>query len=265
MDNIVFVVDIRDKRNQYLMQSLIADGYIAEEYVQGMRYIDAAKTYIYIFAPSTVIDKKIADSIVKGGIVFCLDLDDEYQKYFDSIDVKVYKIFDDETLAMQNAYLTAEGTLAYIIENTNISIKNHNILVLGYGRVGKTVTRLLKDNEVNVYVAVRSEKDMAAASVVADYVCNLENAKKHLPYFSAIVNTIPSKVIGMEELSLINKDCFIIDLASKPGGLDHKMAEELGIKTMHALGIPGKIAPKTAAEYLQASVYKKINEILTKG
>ena len=40
-----------------------------------------------------------------------------------------------------------------------------------------------------------------------------------------------------DELEKINNKSLIIDLASKPGGIDFKTADDLGLKTIHAFGI----------------------------
>ena len=72
-------------------------------------------------------------------------------------------------------------------------------------------------------------------------------------------STDHTKVIEIEGdylLEKINKDCLIIDLASKPGGVDFDKAKELGIKTNWALGLPGKVAAKTAAKYMKRIIEK---------
>ena len=40
----------------------------------------------------------------------------------------------------------------------------------------------------------------------------------------------------------------LLDLASLPGGVDFDAARSLGVKTVHALSLPGKTAPRTAGE-----------------
>jgi dipicolinate synthase subunit A len=44
------------------------------------------------------------------------------------------------------------------------------------------------------------------------------------------------------------RDCFVLDLASTPGGTDFDAAEELGIDAVLAPGLGGR-APKTAGTY----------------
>jgi len=67
------------------------------------------------------------------------------------------------------------------------------------------------------------------------------------------------EILKEEELKKVNSNTLIIDLASKPGGIDFKAAEALGIKAMHTLSLPGKYSPESAAEYIEEA----INDILT--
>ena len=52
----------------------------------------------------------------------------------------------------------------------------------------------------------------------------------------------------------------IIDLASKPGGVDFDTAAQLGIKVVWALGLPGKIAPITSGEIIADTISGIIQE-----
>lgn len=261
MDNSVFVIDTCDSRNLYLMKALSADKYLVAEY-DITREFEDGKKYIYVFAPSRIIDINIASAIKPNSIVFCLNTSKEVHDILISKGVSVRRFFEDEMLAMQNAYLTAEGALAYVILNTPVTIKKNNILVLGYGRLGKTMTKILKDIDANVYVGSDVFEERAQANVIADYVCEISSCKKHLSYFTAIINTIPAEVISKEDLVAINKECFILDLASWPGGLDHERAIGQGFNVMHALGVPGKTAPKSSGEYIRNSIMRSI---ITKG
>jgi dipicolinate synthase subunit A len=46
----------------------------------------------------------------------------------------------------------------------------------------------------------------------------------------------------------------IIDLASKPGGVDYAFAEKRGIKAILAPSLPGIVAPKTAGRILARTI-----------
>lgn len=261
MNNYTFVIDCTDNRNGYLLKSMIIDNYSVQVFTRGVKYNDDNINYVFIFAPSTFIDLEIANSISNKSIVFCVKYDESLLPAFKEKNITLNKLFDDEVLAMKNAYITAEGTLAYIIQNTDISIINMKVLVLGYGRVGKAVSKILHDNRSIVSVATNNKDEYAFASIYADNVYDLTEIDKILKNFSVIVNTIPCLILKGDMLKQISEECFIIDLASYPGGLDYKQAQKLNLKTMHALGIPGKIAPKTAGEEIKKSVLKILSKL----
>ena len=53
----------------------------------------------------------------------------------------------------------------------------------------------------------------------------LDNLKDHIHEFDIIFNTIPSLILDDEILAKVKKDALIIDLASKPGGIDFDAAK----------------------------------------
>ena len=57
-----------------------------------------------------------------------------------------------------------------------------------------------------------------------------------------------------------NDNIIIIDLASSPGGVDFIKAKEYNIKTIQALGLPGKVAPVTSAKYIKNTLKKILNQ-----
>ena len=57
------------------------------------------------------------------------------------------------------------------------------------------------------------------------------------------------------ELSYINNNALIIDLASKPGGVDQKVVRELKLNYIWALALPGKVSPLTSAVYIKNTIY----------
>lgn len=49
-------------------------------------------------------------------------------------------------------------------------------------------------------------------------------------------------------------DALVIDLASKPGGVDLNAAKEYGVKTVWALSLPGRVAPISAGDIIKQTV-----------
>ena len=74
--------------------------------------------------------------------------------------------------------------------------------------------------------------------------------RKRVSDFDIIFNTAPYKIFSETVLNEVGKDCLIIDLASKPGGIDFEYADKIGVKYIWALGLPGKVASKSAAKYM---------------
>ena len=75
-----------------------------------------------------------------------------------------------------------------------------------------------------------------------------------------VFNTVPDKIIGGNEL-LTAKNTLIIDLASKPGGVDMERAKDLGVKVIWALGLPGKVAPVTSGNIIKETILNIFSEL----
>ena len=75
-----------------------------------------------------------------------------------------------------------------------------------------------------------------------------------------MVNTVPAPVLGRAELENLGKDCLVLDLASQPGGVDREAAEKLGRRVIHALALPGKVAPVTAGAAIRDAIYHMLEE-----
>ena len=65
-----------------------------------------------------------------------------------------------------------------------------------------------------------------------------------------IFNTVPAKIIDKTLIDGLEHCRLIIDLASGKGGVDFTAASARGIKAIHALLLPGKVAPFTAGQII---------------
>ena len=61
-------------------------------------------------------------------------------------------------------------------------------------------------------------------------------------------------------LPMVPNQCLCIDLASKPGGIDFRAAEQLGLETIWALGLPGKVAPGSAGQAIVDTILQILTE-----
>ena len=75
--------------------------------------------------------------------------------------VEIIDIMKREELAVLNTIATAEGTIQIAIENTNRILHGSEVLILGFGRIGKVLARKLAGLSVKVTCAARKDEDFA--------------------------------------------------------------------------------------------------------
>lgn len=168
--------------------------------------------------------------------------------------------FAREEMQVLNAVPTAEGAIQIAMEHMDITLHNSKSMVLGYGRIGKVLTRMLHDIGANIYVGARKYKDLAWAKNFGYIPVHIKELSQYIHDVDVIFNTIPSLILDSKLLSKINKSCIVIELASNPGGIDLKKAQEYKIKLIKANGLPGKVAPITAANIIKDTIYNIIEE-----
>lgn len=170
-------------------------------------------------------------------------------------------LLEREDMSILNAVPTAEGAIQIAMEEMPITLHNCNALVLGFGRIGKILAKILRGIGANVYVEARKFSDIAWIRSYGYNPVFLNQIGDYLNKMDVIFNTIPYIVLDSEALKKINSECLIIDLASKPGGVDFGKAGELGLKTIWALSLPGKVAPVTAAGFIKDTIYNILDEL----
>ncbi|WP_235070636.1 dipicolinate synthase [Turicibacter sp. TJ11] len=159
-------------------------------------------------------------------------------------------IFDYDEVAIYNSIPTAEGVIYNIIKNTDITIHQAEILVIGSGRTSLTIARDLKALGAYVSVTFRKKRDEARLFEMGLQPIHVDLMVEDLQHYDVIVNTVPALVLDEKALDHVNKNCYIMDVSSKPGGVDFDYAKQLGIQAELAGALPSIVAPKTAAYYL---------------
>lgn len=147
------------------------------------------------------------------------------------------------------------------MQETPYTIHSSNCLVIGYGRVGKVMAKTLSGLSAHTYVAARKYSDIAWIKANGYNPVPIKELGDSIGKFDIIFNTVPSLVLDFRLLPKINKDCLIIDLASKPGGVDFEVARDLGKKVIWALSLPGKVAPDTAGDIIKDTIVNILEEL----
>ena len=164
-----------------------------------------------------------------------------------------------EELTIKNAIPTAEGAIQIAMEKSQITIHDSKCLVLGFGRIGKILAKMLNGIGAEVYCEARKQQDLAWIKTYGYKPVHLKNIEKVLGQCDFIFNTIPFMILDEGKLNLVNKQSITIDLASKPGGVDFEAAKRLNLQAEWALALPGKVASKTAAKYIYETMKNSFN------
>ncbi|TGE39311.1 dipicolinate synthase subunit DpsA [Desulfosporosinus fructosivorans] len=162
-----------------------------------------------------------------------------------------------DEIAILNSIPSAEGAIHMAIKETPITIHQSESFVLGLGRTGWSIARMLKGMGASVTGVARRPDVLARAVEMGLRAVHFEDLEEEIRRAEIIFNTVPTLILDRPILDRVSRDAVIIDLASIPGGTDFEYADMLGIKALLAPGLPGLVAPKTAGKIL-AEVYKKL-------
>ena len=163
-----------------------------------------------------------------------------------------YNYLENDYFKTLNAIPSAEGAIMLAMQNSQRTLWGSRAAVVGYGCIGTVLCSRLSALGAHVTLYARGETALAKArrdGVQAMHISLLPTAK-----CDTLFNTVPAPVIDRAVLLSFSRPPFIIDLASRPGGVDFAAADELGIKYIHALSLPAKCAPVTAGEILKDTV-----------
>lgn len=173
---------------------------------------------------------------------------------------RVQDYYHSEVLQLRNAAVTAEAALMTAMQLTDSTIQGTPVAVVGYGRIGKYLSRLLRAMGADVTVAARREEVLfeAASEGVHPLMITPEHpmnglaplCKKH----SIIYNTVPAHILDREFLMGLDRNTLLIDLASAPFGVDdgdvQAAEQQNGLRYLRAPSLPGSYAPREAGHII---------------
>ena len=168
--------------------------------------------------------------------------------------------YDREETQVANAVPTAEGALQLAMESTDRTLHDSRCLIIGYGRIGRLLADRLLALGAEVTVSARKYGDLAWIEAWGCRSVQTGALTGQLDRFDLIFNTAPALILDGTRLRETREDCVIIDLASAPGGVDLEAAKRLSRRAIPAPGLPGKVAPRTAAAAIRDSVYHILEE-----
>ncbi len=166
-----------------------------------------------------------------------------------------YDYNTDEEFLYQNAFYTAEGAVSIAISRTDFSLSEASVLIIGNGRIGKCLAKLIKNFGAKITISARKEKDFLYIKNHSNFAIHT-NFATDLSEYDIIFNTVPKDALLHKAKQSIRPDALIIDLASKGSGLYRDK------NYVDAKGLPSVFCAKSSAKAVYNSVKKHKGENL---
>ena len=273
-----------DKRQVYLARILAKKGYkaaiyglcerVRDERIQeaaslkeALKEADAAVGPVPFIRSGKIVGtceipdmnvEMLFEELPENSVFFAGNIPDEVRRYAEGKKIRVYDMMKDELVAARNAVATAEGAVAEAIARSSVNLTGSRCLVLGYGRCGRVLTRLLKSFFCKVLVSEKDKTRAADAFVLADGIVSEAELANVAGNVDFIFNTAPERILSEERLRHVGKNTWILDIASAPGGVDYRVAEALSVNAVLLPGLPDRYAPASSAEILADFIESRI-------
>ena len=138
-------------------------------------------------------------------------------------------------------------------------LRGKTLGVLGFGRIGKVLAHDLSALGAKVSVSARKRSDLAWIDAFGYAPLHTNRLSGTLGEFRVVFNTVPHQVLDEALLAELPPDCLLIELASA-SGFDMDAVETLRLSYLKAGGLPGRVAPETAARAIKKTLCRLIKE-----
>lgn len=170
------------------------------------------------------------------------------------LEYRTLDLLTDPMYLAKNAAITADCALRVAGAELDTTFSDSPALVIGWGRIGKCLARLLRGLGAEVTVAVRKDSDRAMLAALGYTSVEIGEIPARLPQLRLLFNTAPEKVLSGKQLAGC-RHCVKIDLASKPG-LE-------GSDVITARGLPGRYAPESSGKLIADTVLRLTGEVMS--
>ncbi len=207
-----------------------------------------------VYLESYLLERMPPGSLLGAGLI-APDVKDWARR----LDIATVEYRMQPTFMWLNAVPTAEGAIKAALGRSGFTIYHRPLAILGFGRVGSVLALRLQSYGADVEIFERSAEKRAMASAYGFGVHPLD--PEWCPPVDGIFNTIPAPIMGPRWFD-VSEAAWVIDLASKPGGLAFSLRDNpdwVG-RYESILGIPGQLAPRRAAEIIWETLSEALLE-----
>lgn len=161
-------------------------------------------------------------------------------------DYQTVDLLKDEHYLAQNAAITADCAVKIAAPMLKTTWQDAPALVIGWGRIGKCLGRLLKSIGSDVTVASGNPVSRAALQSLGYRTADTRYISEDASGYRIVFNTAPSPVIT-DETAHLWQHCIKIDLASRKGIEGEDVIWARGLPGIHAPESSGKLIAQTIA------------------
>lgn len=209
-----------------------------------------------------VLDEQLFAAMERSAPLFIGVAKPRIQRLAQEFGIRLIEVAEVDEVAILNSIPTAEGAILRAMQELPYTLHGTRALLLGFGRCGLTLARMLQGIGARVRVVARDRGQLARAFEMGLDTCDLDELEEAVGDAGVVFNTIPSLVLTRRTLERLPRSAVVVDIASAPGGTDFAACAELGVKAFLDLGIPGRVAPETAGEVLARTVPRLIKGVL---
>jgi len=219
---------------------------------------------LQVYAPHApepiVADRKLLSVLAPGAHIFLGRATPEVRQAADEAGIELHEYDPDRELMLLRAPAIVEGAIHQAIANTDVTINDATVVVVGYGNIGSLLTRHLRGLGAHVHVAARNPIQRAAAYADGATPLTLEELPALAPSLGMVFSTVPARVVGRELLERLPRGSLVLDIAPPPHHADLDLAAELGHRAVWARGL-GRRAPVTVGNSQWMGLRRRIEEI----
>ena len=155
---------------------------------------------------------------------------------------KTLDLLQDDVYISENADITARCALRLLMSCLPCTLKNCPVLVIGWGRIGKCLARLLRENDANVTVCARKERDRAMLGALGYRIQESPDATG----FRVVINTAPAIVLSKCPTGILK-----MELSSVMGLPGEDVLWARGLPAIYAPESSGKLIAETVNRLLE--------------
>lgn len=161
------------------------------------------------------------------------------------INYRTVDFLQDAIYLAENAYITAECALDVALPYLDITLRDCPALIIGWGRIGKCLGRMLQAIGADVTIAARKAADRAMIHALGYHTVDTMRLEDSLLHYRLIFNTVPERILRREQMARCQPNCVKIELASKDGMEDEDVIIARGLPGIHMPESSGKLIAET--------------------